>query len=62
MNIQFTTMLYNNRHLVVKTTEAGNLLVICECYLEGFADQICKLLTEAENKLTSDKQHRLDMT
>ena len=61
-NAQFTTMLYNNRHLVIKTTN-GKPVVIAECYLPSVAAQICELLAEAaENKSTSDKQHHLEMT
>jgi len=47
MNTQFTTMLYNNRHLIIKTSEGGNPHVICECYLLEIAAQICELLTDA---------------
>jgi hypothetical protein len=46
-NAQFTTMLYNNRHLILKTSEHGNPHVIAECYLLETADQVCQLLTAA---------------
>jgi hypothetical protein len=48
-NAKFTTMLYNNRHLIVKTSEGGNPHVVAECYLEQIAAQICQLLTDAAN-------------
>jgi hypothetical protein len=40
-------MLNNNRFLVVKASENGNPFVLCECYLEQTAAQICELLTDA---------------
>ncbi len=46
-NAQFTTMLYNNRHLIIKTSAGGNPHVVCECYLPEMSAQICKLLTAA---------------
>jgi hypothetical protein len=46
-NAKFTTMLYNQRHLIIKTSEGGNLHVICECFLLETAAQICELLTDA---------------
>jgi hypothetical protein len=46
-NPKFTIMAHNNRHLIVKTSEGGNPHVICECYLEQVAAQICRLLTAA---------------
>jgi hypothetical protein len=46
-NAQFTTMLYNNRHLIIKTSEGRNPHAIAECYLLETATQICKLLTDA---------------
>ncbi len=49
MNTQFTVMLYNQSHLVIKTSEQGNPHVIAECYLLETAAQICKLLTDAAN-------------
>jgi hypothetical protein len=53
---KFTTMLYNNRHLIIKTTN-DRPVVIAECYLPGVAAQICELLAEAaEKKSTLDKQ------
>jgi len=55
-------MLYNNRHLIIKTSEGGNPHVVAECYLEQVAAQICQLLTDAadadltlENTQTGDK-------
>ncbi len=42
-------MLHNQRHLIIKTSEGGNPHVICECYLEQTAAQICQLLTAAAN-------------
>ncbi len=48
-NAQFTTMLYNNRHLIIKTSEHGNPHVLAECYLLETAAQICELLTDAAN-------------
>jgi hypothetical protein len=54
-NAQFTTMLFNNRHLIIKTSEFGNPHVIAECYLEQVAAQICQLLTDAANT-TEDTQ------
>jgi hypothetical protein len=54
-NTHFTTMLYNNRHLVIKTTEGKNPYVIAECYLPGVAARICELLVnEEKNKPTLD--------
>jgi hypothetical protein len=59
MNIQFTTMLYNNRHLIIKTIEGNNPFVIAECYLPGVAAQICELLTEAAgNQSTLDNTEK----
>ena len=46
-NTQFTTMLYDNRHLIIKTIEGKNPFVIAECYLPEIAAQICELLTDA---------------
>ncbi len=55
----FTTMQYNNRHLVIKTIEGRNPLVIAECYLPDAAAQICELLTDAaENKSTLDNNQK----
>jgi hypothetical protein len=48
-NPKYTVMLHNNRFLVVKTSENGNPHVICECFLEQVAAQICQLLTDAAN-------------
>ncbi len=42
-------MLYNQRHLIIKTSENGNPHVVCECYLLETAAQICELLTAAAN-------------
>lgn len=56
MNEQFTTMLYDNRHLIIKTTN-GRPVVIAECYLPDAAAQICELLTDA-----AEKQSTLDNT
>jgi len=47
MNTQFTVMLYNHRHLIVKTSENGNPHVIGEIFLLETAAQICELLTAA---------------
>lgn len=56
MTEQFTTMLYDRKHLIIKAIEGKNPLVIAECYLPDVAAQICELLIEAaENKLTPDK-------
>ena len=46
-NAQFTTMLYDNRHLIIKTVEGKKPFVIAECYLPEIAAQICELLTDA---------------
>jgi hypothetical protein len=55
-NPQFTTLLYNNRHLIIKTIEGKSPLVIAECYLPEVAAQICELLTDAaENKSNENK-------
>ncbi|HLM60906.1 MAG TPA: hypothetical protein VK308_08890 [Pyrinomonadaceae bacterium] len=54
-NAQFTTMLYSNRHLIIKTIEGKSPFVIAECYLPDVAAQICELLTDAaKNESTSD--------
>jgi hypothetical protein len=50
MNEQFTTMFYNNRHLIIKTIEGRQPFVIAECYLPGTAETICEALTELQNK------------
>ncbi len=56
---QFTTLQYNNRHLIIKAIEGKNPLVIAECYLPTAAAQICELLTDAaENKSTLEKQKK----
>ncbi len=47
MNTQFTSMLYNNRHLVIKTVEGKSPVVIAECFLPEMSAQICQLLTKA---------------
>jgi hypothetical protein len=46
---KFTIMAQDNRHLIIKASENGNPHVICECFLEQVAAQICELLTEAAN-------------
>ncbi len=40
-------MAHDNRHLIIKASENGNPHVICECFLEQVAAQICQLLTAA---------------
>ncbi len=50
MNEQFTAMLYNNRHLIIKTVEGNSPFVIAECYLPETAELICRLLEENEEK------------
>ena len=49
-NTQFTTMLYDNRHLIIKTIEGKNPFVFAECYLPDAAAQICELLTDAAER------------
>jgi hypothetical protein len=44
---KYTVMAHENRHLIVKTSEGGNPFVICECFLEQVAFQICQLLSDA---------------
>ncbi len=52
-------MLYNQRHLVIKTSEFGNPHVVCECYLLEIAAQICELLTDAADAdLTLENAHK----
>jgi hypothetical protein len=51
-NAQFTTMLFNNRFLIIKKPEFGNAHVIAEVYLLETAAQICKLLSDADTNLT----------
>jgi hypothetical protein len=53
---QFTTMFYNNRHLVIKTIEGKQPFVIAECYLHGTAETICEALTELQNKSEQDDE------
>ncbi len=50
MNEQFTTMFYNGRHLIVKTTEGNEPFVVAETYLAAVAEIICELLTEHAQK------------
>jgi hypothetical protein len=54
MNEQFTAMLYNNRHLIIKTVEGKPPFVIAECYLPETAETICKALTDLEEKKKSE--------
>jgi hypothetical protein len=62
-NTQFTTMLHDNRFLVIKKTEFGNAHVICECFLIETANQICQLLTnEVEANLTLENTQTGDQT
>jgi hypothetical protein len=61
MNEQFATMLYSNRHLIIKTVEGKNPFAIAECYLPDVAAQICKLLTTAaKNKPTLENTQKGD--
>jgi hypothetical protein len=58
-NAQFTTMLYNNRHLIIKTSENGNPHVVAECYLPEMSAQICQLLTDsADTDFTLENAHK----
>ncbi len=50
MNEQFTTMFYNGRHLIIKTTEGNEPFVVAETYLAAVAEIICELLTEHAQK------------
>ena len=57
-NAKFTTMLYSNRFLIIKTSEGGNPHVIAECFLIETAAEICKLLTAAaDSTLTLENAH-----
>lgn len=47
MDTEFTTLQYDNRHLVIRNAPSKNPLVIAECYLPEIAATICKLLTDA---------------
>ena len=52
---RFTTMLYNRKHLIIKTTETRHPVVIATCYLPENAALICQLLTDhAGNQSTAD--------
>jgi hypothetical protein len=57
-NAKYTLMLHNNRHLIIKTSENGNPHVICECYLEQVAAQICELLTAAADADLNPKNNQ----
>jgi hypothetical protein len=60
MNDQFTTMLYNNRHLIIRKAPDKNPLVICECYLPGTAELICRLLEENELQNKSEQHNETE--
>ena len=58
-NAKFTVMLYNQKHLIVKTSENGNPHVIAECFLEQTATLVCELLTAAADAdLTLETAHK----
>ena len=47
----FTTMLFDRKHLIIKTTDGRQPVVIAETYLPENAALICQLLTEhADNE------------
>ncbi len=48
MDTEFTTLQYNNRHLVIQNETDKKPLVICECYLLEIAETICAALTDIE--------------
>ncbi len=50
MNTEFTTMLYDRKHLVIRNEADRNPLVICECYLLESAETICAALIELEKQ------------
>ncbi len=55
MTKTFTTMQYDNRHLVIRNTPEKNPVVIATCYLPEIAEIICKLLTDAAQDKTKAK-------
>lgn len=49
MTETFSTLLYDNRHLVIRNAPDKKPLVIAECYLPDIAETICRLLTDAKD-------------
>ena len=55
---KFSTMNYDRKHLIIKSTEGQNSLVIAECYLPGNAQLITELLEkDAAEKVEKEKSN-----
>lgn len=46
MNTTYSSMLHDNKHLIIKTVPGKQPFVIASCYSPDVAEEICKLLNE----------------
>lgn len=56
MNAEYSTILFEQRHLIVKTVEGRTPFVVGSIYLKEIADEICKLLNEDVKKKGAEKK------
>lgn len=49
-NQTYTSILHENKYLIIKTVEGNQPFVIASCYGADVAEQICKLLNEEAQK------------
>ncbi|MEO8073747.1 MAG: hypothetical protein ABI891_15320 [Acidobacteriota bacterium] len=59
MTETFTTLQYDNRHLVMRTAPDKKPLVIATCYLPEVAETICAALTEHFANLQKEKSNNV---
>ena len=57
MNAEYSTLLFERQHLIVKTIEGRTPFVIGSIYLPEMAQTICDLLTKFEAEKLEEKQN-----